>query len=74
MKNIIIFCLFSFFYASALLADQKPGRFFEDLPDINDNYQVHFIYFLVAESEDHEWDINGKMANQISHSLEWIVR
>ena len=24
--------------------DKKPGRFFEDQPDVNDDYQIHFIY------------------------------
>ena len=24
--------------------DTKPGRFFEDQPDVNDDYQIHFIY------------------------------
>ena len=41
--------------------DKKPGRFFEDQPDVNDDYQIHFNYLLAADSEDREWDINGKM-------------
>ena len=26
--------------------DKKPGRFFEDQPDANDDYQFHFIYLI----------------------------
>ena len=27
-----------------LKSDKKPGRFFEDQPDVNDDYQIHIIY------------------------------
>ena len=39
--------------------DKKPGRFFEDQPDVNDDYQVHFIYLLSSEGKDKELDISG---------------
>ena len=32
--------------------DKKPGRFFEDQPDVNDDYQIHFIYMLTASDKD----------------------
>ena len=41
--------------------DKKPGRFFEDQPDVNDDYQIHFNYLLAFDGKDREWDINGKM-------------
>ena len=41
--------------------DTKPGRFFEDQPDVNDDYQIHFSYVLALDGKDREWDINGKM-------------
>ena len=44
-----------------LKMDKKPGRFFEDQPDVTDDYQIHFNYLLAADSEDGEMDINGKM-------------
>ena len=40
--------------------DKKPGRFFEDQPDVNDDFQIHVIFSLYADSEDNEEDINGK--------------
>ena len=39
--------------------DAKPGRFFEDQPDVNDDYQVHFIYLLSSDGKDKELDISG---------------
>ena len=41
--------------------DKKSGRFFEDQPDTNDDYQIHFNYLLAADTKDFELDINGKM-------------
>ena len=34
--------------------DKKPGRFFEDQPDVNDDYQIHFKYLLASDSKDRE--------------------
>ena len=45
--------------------DKKPGRFFKDQPDVTDEPQVHFIYILNKDSEDNEWDINGKMEKEL---------
>ena len=42
-------------------ADEKHGRFFEDQPDINDDYQIHFNYMVSKDGQDREWDLNGKM-------------
>ena len=61
MKKILLTLLFVLFSSSVFSADEKPGRFFEDQPDVTDDYQIHFNYLLAADSEDREWDINGKM-------------
>jgi len=61
MKKILIILAFILFNSSLFAADKKPGRFFEDQPDVNDDYQIHFIYTLAADSKDREWDINGKI-------------
>jgi len=61
MKNLLIFFLTFFFTNLTFAADEKPGRFFEDQPDVTDDYQIHFNYLLAADSEDREMDINGKM-------------
>jgi len=41
--------------------DKKLGRFFEDQPDVINDYQIHFNYLLATDSKDREWDISGKM-------------
>ena len=61
MKKILIILAFILFSSSLFAADKKSGRFFEDQPDVNDDYQIHFIYTLAADSKDREWDINGKI-------------
>ena len=42
-----------------LESDKKPGRFFKDQPDVNDDYQIHIVYSLLKDSKDKEGDING---------------
>ena len=61
MKKIILTLIISIFTSSIFASDEKPGRFFEDQPDVSDDFQIHFNYLLAADSEDREWDINGKM-------------
>ena len=46
MKKIISILVFILFSLSVYASDEKPGRFFEDQPDVNDDYQIHFIYLL----------------------------
>jgi len=53
--------------------DKKPGRFFEDQPDVNDDYQIHFIYLLSLDGEDTELDISGwieKRVNRVNDKFE----
>ena len=62
MKKLLGIVVLGLLYCNVLFAsDEKPGRFFEDQPDVNDDYQIHFIYTLAADSKDREWDINGKI-------------
>ena len=61
MKKILLILLIALFSSSIFASDDKPGRFFEDQPDVNDDYQVHFIYMLSANEKDREFDINGKI-------------
>ena len=62
MKKLLGILVLGLLYCNILFAsDEKPGRFFEDQPDVNDDYQIHFIYTLAADSKDREWDINGKI-------------
>jgi hypothetical protein len=45
--------------------DKRPGRFFEDQPDVNDDYQVHFFYVLAKDSKDKEIDVNGWLEKRL---------
>ena len=45
--------------------DTKPGRFFEDQPDVSDDYQIHFIYLLSLDGKDTELDISGWIEKRI---------
>ena len=52
MKKISIILLTLFFTKLTFASDEKSGRFFEDQPDVTDDYQIHFNYLLAADSED----------------------
>ena len=61
MKKLLILLLTLSFSNFSFAADEKQGRFFEDQPDVSDDYQIHFNYLLASDSEDREMDINGEM-------------
>jgi len=46
--------------------DKKPGRFFEDQPDVNDDHQIHFIYLLSLDGKDSELDIGGWIEKRVN--------
>ena len=46
MKKISIILLTLFFTNLTFASDEKPGRFFEDQPDVTDDYQIHFNLLL----------------------------
>ena len=60
MKYVFIITL-ALLLNSANASDLKDGRFFEDQPDTNDDYQIHFIYMLDINGKDNELDINGEL-------------
>ena len=65
MKKIILILGLILFNLDVFAKDGKPGRFFEDQPDVNDDYQIHFIYMLDKDGKDNELDINGKMEKEL---------
>ena len=64
MQKILLTLLLTLFSFS-LLADEKPGRFFKDQPDVNNDYQIHFIYFLAKKTKDKERDSNGWIEQEV---------
>ena len=65
MKKILLTLLITLFSSSIFASDDKPGRFFEDQPDVNDDYQIHFIYLLAKKTKDKERDINGWVEKEV---------
>ena len=61
MKKALLILISILFISPLFAADEKPGRFFEDQPDVTDDYQIHFIYLIPNDGEDRELDINGMM-------------
>ena len=57
-----------------LESDKKPGRFFEDQLDVNDDYQIHIIYSLLKDTKDNEGDINGAIEKWIEASDKYILK
>ena len=54
--------------------DKKPGRFFEDQPDVNDYFQIHIVYTLLKDAKDKEGDINGDVEKWIEEADNWILK
>ena len=83
-KNILTLLIFlilgSYSYANPppgsiiLPKDKKEGRYFEDQPDVNDDFQFHIIYSLYKDSKDKEGDINGAVEKLIEIADQWIAK
>ena len=74
MKKIIFYLSLILFVTPLFAADEKPGRFFDDQPDVTDDYQIHFNYLLAADSEDREMDINGEMEKILLEANEVMLK
>ena len=55
-------------------SDKKPGRYFEDQHDVNDDFQVHIVYTLLKDSKDKEGDINGELEKWVETADKWILK
>jgi len=54
--------------------DKRPGRFFEDQPDVSDDYQIHFIYLLTLDGKDSELDISGWIEKRVNKVNDKFLR
>ena len=52
MKKILLALLITLFSSSIFASDEKPGRFFEDQPDVTDDYQIHFCLLYTSDAAD----------------------
>ena len=65
MKKILLTLLITLFSSSIFASDDKPGRFFEDQPDVTDDFQVHVIYLLGKKGKDKKRDLNGWIEKEV---------
>ena len=68
MRKLFLILILFLFSLPTFASDEKPGRFFEDQPDVTDDFQIHFIYFLGKKSKDKERDLNGWIEKQVKKS------
>ena len=58
--------------------DKKPNRSIIDRPDTNDDHQIHFIYAILKNGKDKEWDVSGyieKNALKVNKNfLKWSAK
>ena len=47
MKKILGIVVLGLLWCNISLSDEKPGRFFEDQPDVTDNYQISLNYVFL---------------------------
>ena len=74
MKTLLLTLSLIFITSNIFANDEKPGRFFEDRPDVTDDYQIHFIYMLDKDGKDNELDINGEMQKELEELNEEMFK
>ena len=57
-----------------LLSENTDIRYYDDQPDVNNDYQIHFIYMLDKDGKDNQWDVNGKMQTELEELNEEMFR
>jgi hypothetical protein len=57
-----------------LLSENTGIRYYDDQPDVNNDYQIHFIYMLDKDGKDNQWDVNGKMQTELEELNEEMFR
>ena len=62
MKKIFLTLIITLFSTTLFALDEKSGRFFEDQPDVNDDFQIHVIYLLGKKGKDKERDVNESLS------------
>ena len=72
MRIFISYTIISFFLASAVFSDEKPGRNFADLPDVDDGYNIHVMYVLPKDGVDKEYDLDSKISMLMYQVDKWF--
>ena len=53
-------------------SDEKIGRSFVDLADIDDGYNIHVMYVIPADGVDKEYDLNSKISMLLYQIDKWF--
>jgi hypothetical protein len=72
MRIFISYTIISFFLASAVFSDEKPGRNFADLPDVDDGYNIHVMYVLPKDGVDKGYDLDSKISMLMYQIDKWF--
>ena len=64
MKIFIKYSIIVLFFLTANVysSDEKIGRSFIDLADIDDGYNIHVMYVIPIDGVDKEYDLNSKIS------------
>ena len=64
MKIFIKYSIIVLFFLTANVysSDEKVGRSFVDLADIDDGYNIHVMYVIPIDGVDKEYDLNSKIS------------
>lgn len=65
MKKILLTLIITLFSTNVFALDRKPGRFFEDYSDLDDDYQIYVIYLLGKKEKDKEKDFIGWIEKEV---------
>ena len=74
MKIFIKYSIIALFFITTNVhsADEKIGRNFIDLEDIDDGYNIHVMYVIPADGVDKEYDLNSKISMLLYQIDKWF--
>ena len=74
MKLVLFFVFLISSIAFADDADDKEGRSFIDLPDVDNGFNIHVMYVLPADGTDKEFDLNSKIGMMVYQMNKWFFK
>ena len=74
LKIFIKYSIIALFFLTTNVhsADEKIGRNFVDLDDIDDGYNIHVMYVIPADGVDKEYDLNSKISMLLYQIDKWF--
>ena len=74
MKIFIKYSIIALFFLTANVysSDEKIGRNFLDLKDVDDGYNIHVMYVIPADGVDKEYDLNSKIGMLLYQIDKWF--